>query len=436
MAVSYSDLTENIARFIGAFESSYQKLKDDVVAHEQLIQDVANGERFNQSLSAFQAQKSQLNAALSPDLLATMLSPQWSEAMETIGRPLSLSQTERLKAFKQYLEDNSYTVKARNFSFGTPTANGSNTGDGEIIVLRTDEFGYDIEAGHIEAKEYRIVQDGTDNLNYRNNERGVFRGVARSNNFERSEMTKSNVNTPINVISETSGKLTNASFTNFPAGGSSTNHISNWTVGTPGNVTKNTTDYFRKNPNVATAVSAQISGTTTITQTLRNIPITTSKPYLLTFVYNRQAGSATGVEFDLTLGGKTKSFVLTGSETGWNRASLNIDEDLWPRNWATDEPTVEIEITAITGGYLLIDEVILYEMDEIDSHWYAVLGGETPFSAYTVISGDSIGDVFTWTDSLAGSDSIIQRYIGLLYGISFPSTTGSPTWSEPTVLDT
>lgn len=433
MAV-YSDIEATFARFVAAFDSNQQALATNVLGHEDLLQDVAAGERFASSFANFSNTKAILDSALATGSLRSTLDIQLEAFMEIIGKPLGLSSAEKIRHLKQYMEDNSKTVKSRNFTFGSPTPNGSNTGDGVILRLTEDEFGNDLEGGFIETKQYRILQDGTDNLNYRNNERGRFYGAPRLNNFAIGDMGASNISTPINVISETSGKLTNASFTSAPNVSGATTIFTGWTVGTPANVTADTTNFFRQNPNVATPVSAKFTGTSTLTQSLRNIPIDPNIPYLLTFVYNRQVGSATGVTFDLTLGGVTKNFTLTGSETGWNRATLDLDANLWPRNWSTDQPAVEIEVTAITGGYLLIDEVILYPMDKIDASYYAVLGGATPFSASTVISGNGKGDLFTWADALVGSDSIINRYVGLIYQDSLPSTTGAPTWSEPTVL--
>lgn len=433
MAV-YSDIEATFARFIAAFDSNQQALATNVIGHEDLLQDVAAGERFAASFANFSNTKAILDSALATGSLRATLDIQLEAFMEIIGKPLGLSSAEKLYHLKQYMDDNSYTVKSRNFTFGTPTANGSNTGDGVILRLTEDEFGYDLEGGFVEAKSYRILQDGTDNLNYRNNERGRFYGQPRLNNFGIGNMAASGISQAVNVISETSGKLTNASFTSAPNVSGATTIFSGWTVGTPANVSADTSAYFRQNPNVTTPVSAKFTGTSTLTQTLRNIPIDPNIPYILTFVYNREVGSATGVKFDITLGSVTKSTVLAGTETGWNRVSLNLDSNLWPRNWSTDQPAVEFELTAITGGYLLIDEIILYPMDKVDASYYAVIGGATPFSASTVISGDGKGDLFEWTDSLVGSDSILNRFVGLIYRDSLPSTTGAPTWSEPTVL--
>jgi len=436
MSITNGQFEDNVENLMTAHESVYQKLKASVIATDAAFQAAMLGERGVLSLQELKGHRALASATLDPAILAAMLAPQWEEIAETLGIPNGTPVEEIIDLYIQDMIDNSRTVLNRNITRGSPSASGSNTGDGVILRLTIDEHANAIEAGHIEAKEFRITEDQVSGSATRNSELGRIKGAQEPlDNFERNQMLRSGARglLDLNVLDEEGGELLNASFTQNNTAGSVTTFFSGWTLDATTNFAVDTTNYFRKNPGVTNAASCKLSGVGTLTQDLLNVVTIDQKtPYMLTFVYNRQVGSAPGgTTFDLKLGNTTLNTVLGGAETGWNRVSLVLDETLWPRSWKTDEPKVIIDVTTLATGFLLIDEVLLTPMIPIDGTYYTFIGGATPFEATTVQSSNGIGDLFTWTDFLVGSDSIIQRLIALVYNKHLPhAASGAETWPD------
>ena len=89
---------------------------------------------------------------------ASILDPQF----KSYGRVRGIAETNVQDIIFRLYDDFVLTgvkVKSRAFSFGTPTASGTNVGTGILNRLNTDENGFTIEAQTPDAKKVRCLSD-------------------------------------------------------------------------------------------------------------------------------------------------------------------------------------------------------------------------------------------------------------------------------------
>jgi hypothetical protein len=337
-----------------------------------------------------------------------------------------------------------FNVKSRNITFGTPAA-GSNIGSGSVSRLTVDAYGFPIEACHVEAKQARCVANaqtgtpaGEEVFTFQGNTRLLDQiNLPASTSAGHTNQTGgSGGGRNFAALSGRNSMLANPSFENF-AGTSITSltSITSWTVGAEGiaNYNLDQTNYYRtylglQNPASVIFLSA---GVLSQASNINNIQFSGNNPYYFQVAYNAQIGAATGT-LTLTLGQTSVSVNVSG-KIGWQTLKIPLTKMCWSRNFApatqsaTSATLLNMSIQWTGGtGQLRVDEAILAPMFQFDGHWYAILGGQTLFAADN-------HDTFTWSDTLAGSDSIIQQWLWRSFGMYLPSTLGSPTWADPGV---
>ena len=333
-----------------------------------------------------------------------------------------------------YWNDNSKTVESRAITYATPSANGSNTGDGLLSRLTEDARGNELESARgIELKTAECVVDqhtGGD----RHAE--VFRVYG--------------ANAPIDSLGgDSSGGvwtlpsrhagtdaaagslLRNSSFQTTTASGSVTTLFPGWTLDTTTDISQSvlTAEGFREIPRVSGVHSLKADGNFTCSQKLsvRNLSVSKNVPYVLRLMWNREEGSGDGT-VAIRLGSQTTS-VAMAAQTGWNELLLPIDTNLWYENWVEDEADVQVSLASNTSGYVLFDDVIFAPMTPIDGTWYFLRGGATPWAAANATLPE--GDKFTWTDTGgAYGTGKIQSVWVREFGYSLPNS-GTPSVADP-----
>lgn len=423
------ELQDNISNTIALLEIISRNVITDWIALEDTL--IANAEGAEVGgLLQFAAQlRTNLAAITSPGLIAGALRSQIVAFAKLAGAPQEVTDQESIDYIIQYMVDNSQTLLTRAITHGTPTPDGGNTGNGVILRLIYDEYGYEIESGYIETKTAKIVGDQMTPGASRHNEMIEFRGEPRDlSDLSLSFGEASGLVTRFNCWSETAGMLQNPSFSDHTHTAGVISDLPHWeAISSLSNFRIDDANYYRANNDVGTPASLRFNAVDGIQQAIStNTFIIPNRPYLLTFVYNRQIGSAAaGTTIRATVGSRVYTFpALAGTETGWNRLYLPLDDDLYYRNWRTDQPYIKIEVTVMASGYLLIDEIIFAQMVQIDSSYYAPISGNVVFE---------MNDFFSWTDTSANT-AINQKWLGLGYGRSFPSAVGaSNTWEDATI---
>lgn len=402
------------------------------IAREVTALATTQGDRTRQSNVELAGYRGLLASAIDNSFLRRILDPLVHNYSAVLSDSPSNDIGTQLRELYLDFIDNTRLVKSRNINFGSISA-GSNLGDGTINRLTVDAYGYDIEACHMEAKKARCVRDET--LNGEEHEEVfLFEGAKR--NVDQLQVAGSGAGVLITAMSARNSLITNASFTDY--GGTaltSLTEISGWTPGAETisnyNLTETAAEIYRGAGGTSDATPRAVkflnNGSLTQNFDVNNIKLTDDIPIYGQLAYNRSVGSCDGT-LTLQVGNNSVSVDLGGASSGYQVLRLPLNKLLYPRNFANlDEPVVKITLSGRTTGTLLIDDVIIGPMRQFDGTWYAVVGAATPF-----VAGNR--DVFTWTDALTGSDSIIQQWLWRIYGFYLPHTTGGgEDWADPSV---
>jgi hypothetical protein len=320
------------------------------------------------------------------------------------------------RALYEYYAANSRRVKSRAFSFGSPSAGGSNVGTGVINRLTKDENNYDLEAQTPDAKTITCVSDYRSGT-MQGEERFIIRGAPALPGGSWLQIEGSGRSTELRALSgsdsEANGVL-NPSFSIY-----SGTTFTNWT--TSGTVGAETSVTYRPLRGESSPVAIKLTGNGHFLQSLdeRRINANPGVPMYVQVAYNRAAGSGDGT-ITLTFGNQTEAVVLA-AQTGWNILRLPLTSEVWFKNWNKNSAEIKVAIASNTTGYTLFDDVIVAPMQEFDGAWYAPVGGATAFVR---------DDIWTFTDTC--TDSILQRLFWLAFGMHLPHVSdASETWADP-----
>lgn len=338
-----------------------------------------------------------------------------------VNAPIGQVQDMIDKMYK-YMHDNSYTVNSRDFTFGSPAAGGGNAGNGVLYRLTKDEFNYDLEAQHADAKTLECKFDQSTGT-FKHEELFEIRG--QSSAPDGLALAGSNKRGFIAALSARNSLLSNPSFSQFGGTAASPTSITGWTSSVTVNSTNyafDNTNYYRDFQGDTTPYSLQMKVTANLTQKLSVLStrLNTRVPYMLQVAWNRQVGSASGT-LVIRMGAANNS-VAVSAQTGWQllRVPASPGQNNWHRQFDEQDLDVAIEWTR-TSGDLLIDDVLLVPATAFDGAWYWMIGGSTPFLRE---------DTFTFSDSETGA--VLQRWFWRAFGRYLPHATGAgETWADP-----
>lgn len=334
---------------------------------------------------------------------------------------------------QQSFIDNSESVDSREFTYGTPTADGGNVGDAILSRLTTDQFAQDIENATPEAKIVTCTSDANSGATKHAEVYEIRGAAAFKNNLDVTGSGE--VGAIISATTrDTQAFVSNPSFSSFqpaasppvdvPAG--SLTALTDWTpIGSAtdfSNLSIDVGETYRdivgQSP-AALGIGAAdgVKQKFSVVQAQFNPLI----PYYVQIAYNRADGAFSGT-LQLTFGDQAVSVVLA-AQTGWNVLRIVLDESSWYDVFNATDPGIEIEVTAFTSGTLLVDDVIVAPMTLHDGTWYALVGGQTP---------SLIDDEFTFADT-ALEAAILQFWFWRLYDRYLPhNSAGAETWADPT----
>jgi hypothetical protein len=338
------------------------------------------------------------------------------------------------RALYDWFVDKSYTVESRNITYDTSASTGaSNVGNGACGRLTEDENGFNLEACHVEKKTLKCIADQNTGVQ---EQAEVFEIIGQPSGFDsvlRSSFG-SGASANTTLVSKHAGQgsggslLTNSSFSEFDS--TATPKFTGWTqTSGASNIAQDTGVYYRSHPGAQTNASLKLSGNALIKQTLTNMRIRrldVDTPYQFRVMVNKAAGSGSGGNIVIRMGSTSKTVALTALSSTWNEVILDFDQNLWPRDFNQDPFDVEIEWESASSGYLLIDDAIFAPLDQVDGTYWFLRGNNTTHTPWLV------DDLLSFTDTGGAPATAKIQYWLWVSGFGYlPSTTGTPTFTEP-----
>jgi hypothetical protein len=284
------------------------------------------------------------------------------------------------------------------------SAGGGNVGDGTHVILKVDWEGYVLQHAHAETMTWECIAD--QNLGvFKHAEIFQVRGEDASKDL--LDETGSGLKiAPVYVQHAGSGGGgksygQNMSF-DTAHDGTGTDKVPGWTITTTaGDFSEETTNVYKGAPNVTTSRSLEVAaGTDGISQALsvtRINAIGERIPWMLSVPIKLTSGSDTGT-VTLTVGSKSQAFDIGAliSDTNWYVLRLDLDKDLYYRNWITDAPTVGISWASMSAAFWL-DDIHFAPMTYVGGLWHWLEGGGTAFLQRDVFTNANSGGA--WADA-------------------------------------
>ncbi len=377
-----------------------------------------------QDRSALDGTRAQFDAAFRTG--SAVAAPTFLEYGQFLGFP-ERNIPQIFRRLRTHFVDNSLSIKARNFTFGTPTADGGNVGDGDILRMTKDEDGVDLENQWAELKTAICVRDENSGTP-KHEEVFELRGTTRE--IDSLVLDGSGRSEEVKALSAADSLLfiQNPSFEFFTGTLVAPTAINGWelTTGLIAALEIDETDTYRSyegDGGVRRSLKFDSGGSTTVRLkqkfSLQGASFEPTIPYFCQLAFNRQVGSGDG-NLELKLGSKV-SIVVLGAQTGWNRLSIPMATgQTWYRQFNEGTLDVEIELSGRSTGSVLVDDVVIGPMSNFAGGHYAIVGGETPFL---------VDDEHTWTDSVS-SEGIIAYFLWRWFN-EYVRQDASPTWLDP-----
>lgn len=322
-----------------------------------------------------------------------------------------------------YCVTNSYSVKGRNITRGPISVGGSNVGSGTISRLLVDENAYNIEACNVEKKVFTCIGD-TSSSSSKGEE--VFEIIGEARSKDGLDTLGSGISGQSRAISgrDSAQYIDNPSFDTYEGTDTVPTAITGWTVDTIANVDVDVAgNYYRQFPETTTALSYSLkfTGNAVVSRPLGTRKVNPNVPYYVQVAYNRATFSGDGT-LTLRFGNNSVAVVLS-AQTGWNILRLALDKNLWFKYFDKQDLALSVELSGRSTGQVLVDDVIFSPMLPVDGTYFAIVGGVTPFLKL---------DTFSFTDTLAGADSIIQYWLARATGRYLPfKTDTTETIADP-----
>lgn len=346
----------------------------------------------------------------------------------------------RLEQLRRYMIANSKTVASRAFTYGAPTAGGSNTGSGVLLRLVTGPDGYDLEATPIGGWEARCIADANTGA-VRNAERFSVRDTLALG--DAVEFQGGGTVGELTALGNAGGRnlLTNPGFDSRAGDASAPSSLPGWTTTATGGTEyqlDSTNTFLPKIRSTENRYSLRIDADSSYTQRLdsANAALKRGVPLVVVARVGRSFGSGDGT-VTLDVGARSASLASGSASAGWNHlyAPVTPSGNLWQTSgdrlyydYLKEDPfTFGISLASRTTGYWNVDDIVVAPMTQIGAHWYCLLAGATPFFAGLEAIGT--GDTFSWSDSLSGSEAVRQYWMYRDYGESMPHD-GTPSESD------
>lgn len=380
------------------------------------------GDYTDEASDAAQAIRSLLAGIVSPETAASMLRP-WLKTYckSVIGRTDLSNDSQMIQEIYRYLHDNSIFLQSRAFTFGTPTAGGSNVGTTQLLRCSTDAYNYPIESGYVDSKRALCILDSNTGTS-QGNEVWQIVGQARArDDIQRSGSGQEGTVTGLTIDDSL---LTNAGFRAYSGTAAAPTGLTGWTSQSGDSSTYytiDTTNYFRAAPSDSTPSSLVLQASNLYTQklTVRGTELSPNAAYALIVIWNRSIGTGSGtLTFRL---GSQSTAISVSAQSGWQVSKVpnTFGSANWYRNFAQTDLQIEMQWKK-TSGTVNIAEILLVPGTVFDNHWYWMV----PSSATWV--PPRINDTHTWPDLATATTAQNQEWLSRAFpGAYWPSRNGS-----------
>lgn len=382
-----------------------------------------------------------LSSTIEPARVREFLDPVLLEYARFMGGEPYVAPATIVRELYEYFVANSLTVESRAITYDTsatssnPSRGGTIIGSGAVSRLTLDSFGFTLEACKVEKKIFRCRKDKNTGAQEHAEEFDLT-GAPASQDSILLPSFGSGLAARITALHAGNGAggsiLNNSSFDTYSA--SASPKFTSWTESAGGaNISQVTATTYRGFPGSGTAGSLRInggSGIVTLKQAVSAMKVKQldpEQPYFFRVMVNPATGTASGGNFIIRLGSVQTSLAIASMSAGWQEVIIALDKSCWPREFNEDTLDVEIEWDASSAsGYLLVDDAILAPFTLFDgTYWVIRQNHATPVSW-------AVDDTLTFTDTGGAPATAKIQYWLQLAGLGYlPSTTGSPTFTEP-----
>jgi len=389
------------------------------LARKDTLIQALEGEFAGDLLTGVKTLEGRLDAVLSRGGARLILDPIMRTYGQAIGAPVTDPELLARVYIPRYNHDTgSRTIKTRAMTYGSPTADGGNTGDAVINQLAKDADNYDPENVYAEAWRAECLTDASGGVK-RNRE--ILRLTGASKWATELQRTGSGTDTTLALADHTDSMVRNAGFDQTDSATTPT-ALTEWTSSTA--VVGDGSDYTFDASNIYQArysasevrYAINVKLTRDLTQRLDARGTAITRPIYGQIAYNRAVGAASGT-LALTLGALTAS-VAVAAQTGWNLLRLPLTTTAWPRNLYADPLTLTISWTR-TAGELLLDDLVVVPYVSVANQYLCAVGGQSPLQER---------DFFTWT--LGHTGAVIQEWIWRAYDAYWPHSA-TPDIADP-----
>jgi hypothetical protein len=402
----------------------------------QTLRAATSGDYKAQVLAAAQNMRGGLSSLLSPAATRALLSP----AMLDIARAIDAPERDYdgiMRRLYDYMHANSKTINSRGLTRGSPSAGGSNVGNGTVYRVTSDALGYALESSTSEVKTLLCIADQTSEGGEKHREVFEVRGAEALDDLFRGG---TGLVTQIRCLDvrDSAAILRNPGFDTFsgtapaagsPATPSAVTSITGWTLDSVTSVTVgiDTPSPYRTPVGETAAKWVRFAANRTMTQAIS--AVTRAKfrrdvPYIFQVAVYRES-SCDGT-LTISVGAVSRAVDMTTLSNGaWNVVDVPDPQgaNCWYDNMAENDMDISFALTSRTTGALELDDIVFAPMTAIDGAFVALVGGATPFK---------VKDTFTITDSEA-TRGINQYWIShRAQAQSLPSNNaGGETEADP-----
>lgn len=404
----------------------------------QVIRAATSGDYKGNVLAAVQAVRAGLNGLLGPAAVRALFLPALLDLARAIDSP-ARDYDGIMADLYIYMHANSKTINSRGLTRGSPSAGGSNTGNGTLYRVTTDAKGYALESSHNEVKTFRCVADQLTAGGEKHRELWECKG-AEALDFVNEQ--GSGLIVPLRCLDarDSAALLRNPSFDSYggstqpsastPVTPSSVTAITGWTLDavTSATVGIDTPTPYRTLVGETAAKWVKFGSNRTMQQTLNSVSrgkLRRDVPYIFQIAVYRES-NADGT-LTIRVGGINRAVTVSGLSNGaWNVVDVpdTQGQNCWYDAFYENDLDISIEWASRTTGSLYFDDIVWAPMTGIDGSFFSLVGGATPFKN---------DDTFTVTDSEA-TRGINQYWMShRAAALSLPSNNaGGETEVDPT----
>jgi len=409
-----SENATNLINLIDTLEQSYE------------------GDYIGESEAAVQAIRGSLAGMVTPGFAQALQRPYLRMYCKDVIGLLNVAaagDTLMLSTMIDYMRDNAHFVQSRVITYGAPLAGTSNIGTNQIHRLVKDKDNFDIEAVWIDQKLIKCILDHNTGRDI-GNELWSIEGQARL----KDELKRSGSGFMGSLAGSVSDDslLSNPSFQSFGGTAAVPTSITDWTSTITVNDTNfifDSTNTFRKGPSDGdTTYSLKVNTACNLTQklTVSGNNLSRSLPYAMVLIYNSETFSGEGT-LVVRMGGVSSATVTVTGQTGWKVLLVpgTANWANWYKVFQEDDLQIDIDLTGISSGSVLLAEALFISATPFDNLWYWML----PSSGDAAYIPAEIDDQFTLLDTDADT-SIIQKWVVRAWNYYFPHSNGSSIgWS-------